>query len=94
MIVEIFRNLFFIFLNILQNLILLENIPCPLLDLRYKFSVWVSRVCKEKKIGTILMKMDPMARYFMIKEGIESLEKKEQALSTSRPMDARTDRGR
>jgi hypothetical protein len=56
----------------------LENIPCPLLDLGYKYSGWVSRICKEKKIGTIPMKMDPVARYFMIKEGIESLEKKEQ----------------
>jgi len=43
--------------------------------LKQEQSEEVLKVCKEKKIGATLMKTNPVARYFMIKEGIESLEK-------------------
>lgn len=43
--------------------------------LKQEQSEEVLKVCKEKKIGTTLMKTNPVGRYFMIKEGIAKLEK-------------------
>jgi aryl-alcohol dehydrogenase-like predicted oxidoreductase len=48
--------------------------------LRQEQSEKVLKVCKAKTIGTTLMKTDPVARYFMIKEGIERLEKEEKEI--------------
>jgi len=48
--------------------------------LRQEQSEEVLRVCKEKKIGTTLMKTNPVGRYLSWKEAIERLEKEEKEI--------------
>jgi predicted aldo/keto reductase-like oxidoreductase len=48
--------------------------------LRQEQSEEVLRVCKKKKIGTTLMKTNPVGRYLSWKEAIERLEKEEKEI--------------